>query len=56
MRCTLINKPSAEICDACLTSRPEGIESCLEFILEKGGGFVFDAVFGTVKVYNCESI
>ncbi|NXC97724.1 NEIL3 Endonuclease, partial [Certhia familiaris] len=23
MRCTLINKPSAEICDACLTSRPE---------------------------------
>ncbi|KFP30373.1 Endonuclease 8-like 3, partial [Colius striatus] len=22
-RCTLINKPSAEICDACLTSRPE---------------------------------
>ncbi|GAB0188605.1 endonuclease 8-like 3 [Grus japonensis] len=24
MRCTLINKPSAEICDACLTSRPEG--------------------------------
>ncbi|XP_051473672.1 endonuclease 8-like 3 isoform X3 [Apus apus] len=26
MRCTLINKPSAEICDACLTSRPEGTE------------------------------
>lgn len=26
VRCTLINKPSAEICDACLTSRPEGIE------------------------------
>lgn len=26
MRCTLINKPSAEACDACLTSRPEGIE------------------------------
>lgn len=24
MRCTLINKPSAEACDACLTSRPEG--------------------------------
>ncbi|NXQ47505.1 NEIL3 Endonuclease, partial [Catharus fuscescens] len=23
MQCTLINKPSAEICDACLTSRPE---------------------------------
>ncbi|XP_017671984.1 PREDICTED: endonuclease 8-like 3 isoform X1 [Lepidothrix coronata] len=23
MRCTLTNKPSAEICDACLTSRPE---------------------------------
>ncbi|XP_031463287.1 endonuclease 8-like 3 [Phasianus colchicus] len=23
MRCTLINKPSAEACDACLTSRPE---------------------------------
>ncbi|NWI22289.1 NEIL3 Endonuclease, partial [Sula dactylatra] len=23
MSCTLINKPSAEICDACLTSRPE---------------------------------
>ncbi|XP_068869866.1 endonuclease 8-like 3 isoform X1 [Aphelocoma coerulescens] len=23
MHCTLINKPSAEICDACLTSRPE---------------------------------
>ncbi|XP_068259196.1 endonuclease 8-like 3 isoform X3 [Nyctibius grandis] len=23
VRCTLINKPSAEICDACLTSRPE---------------------------------
>ncbi|NXL84796.1 NEIL3 Endonuclease, partial [Alectura lathami] len=23
MRCTLINKPSAEVCDACLTSRPE---------------------------------
>ncbi|NXJ36820.1 NEIL3 Endonuclease, partial [Ciconia maguari] len=23
MRCTLINKPSAKICDACLTSRPE---------------------------------
>ncbi|NWV15405.1 NEIL3 Endonuclease, partial [Ptilonorhynchus violaceus] len=23
MRCTLINKPSVEICDACLTSRPE---------------------------------
>ncbi|NXC48765.1 NEIL3 Endonuclease, partial [Penelope pileata] len=23
MRCTLINKPSAGICDACLTSRPE---------------------------------
>ncbi|KAM6206075.1 endonuclease 8-like 3 isoform 2-T2 [Sarcoramphus papa] len=23
MRCTLINKPSAETCDACLTSRPE---------------------------------
>ncbi|XP_065551115.1 endonuclease 8-like 3 isoform X2 [Lathamus discolor] len=23
MLCTLINKPSAEICDACLTSRPE---------------------------------
>lgn len=26
MQCTLINKPSAEICDACLTSRPEGTE------------------------------
>lgn len=26
MCCTLINKPSAEICDACLTSRPEGIQ------------------------------
>ncbi|KAM6267557.1 endonuclease 8-like 3 isoform 2-T2 [Spheniscus humboldti] len=25
MRCTLINKPSAEICDACLTSRPEDL-------------------------------
>ncbi|NWS83447.1 NEIL3 Endonuclease, partial [Toxostoma redivivum] len=23
MQCTLINKPSAEICDACMTSRPE---------------------------------
>ncbi|POI23400.1 hypothetical protein CIB84_012853, partial [Bambusicola thoracicus] len=27
MRCTLINKPSAEACDACLTSRPEGIKT-----------------------------
>lgn len=38
MRCTLINKPSAEICDACLTSRPEGIEKLFEPLLGKGGG------------------
>uniref|UniRef100_A0A8B9S4X6 Endonuclease 8-like 3 n=1 Tax=Apteryx owenii TaxID=8824 RepID=A0A8B9S4X6_APTOW len=31
MRCTLINKPSAKNCDACLTSRPEGIENSATF-------------------------
>lgn len=30
MCCTLINKPSAGICDACLTSRPEGTERLSE--------------------------
>ncbi|NWV38303.1 NEIL3 Endonuclease, partial [Grantiella picta] len=38
MRCTLINKPSAEICDACLTSRPE---------VPKMGSFEDSAAFNT---------
>lgn len=37
MHCTLINKPSAEICDACLTSRPEGIEKLFGTSAGKGG-------------------
>lgn len=40
MRCTLINKPSAEICDACLTSRPEGIERLFGTSAGKGGRVV----------------
>lgn len=40
MRCTLINKPSAEICDACLTSRPEGIERLSGTSTGNGGRMV----------------
>ncbi|NWR94718.1 NEIL3 Endonuclease, partial [Furnarius figulus] len=36
MRCTLTNKPSAEICDACLTSRPEGVVFEIYFFLNMG--------------------
>lgn len=37
MRCTLVNKPSAEICDACLTSRPEGTEGLSGTCIRKEG-------------------
>ncbi|XP_042727759.1 endonuclease 8-like 3 isoform X2 [Lagopus leucura] len=49
MPCTLINKPSAEACDACLTSRPEDLgnkaelkgdiqlpDGCSEYVAPKG--------------------
>ncbi|NXP34917.1 NEIL3 Endonuclease, partial [Leiothrix lutea] len=45
MCCTLINKPSAEICDACLTSRPE---------VPKMGSFEDSAAFNTnLMKYPC---
>lgn len=51
MRCTLINKPSAEICDACLTSRPEGIERLSGTYSGKWGEDCgFDAFFRTTEL------
>ncbi|NXS33698.1 NEIL3 Endonuclease, partial [Pomatostomus ruficeps] len=45
VRCTLINKPSAEICDACLTSRPE---------VPKMGSFEDSAAFNAdLMKYPC---
>lgn len=55
MCCTLINKPSAEVCDACLTSRPEGIERlsgpCTG---ERGEGRVVGLV-QILELQNCRS-